>query len=233
MSPTKSFFVFFSVAAIAAVLVSCGGSEQPAEPTTSAVMPVGRQIDPATAGSVMGTIKLEGTPPRMRAINMVADPVCAGMHPQRAMTENVVTGDDGALQNVFVYLRGDFSDYAVPASTTPAELDQRGCTFHPHVLGMQTSQPLTVRNSDQTTHNVHPVPMNNREWNETQPPRGGAPVAGLPPRRDRDSGEVQHPSVDAELRRCAEQSVFSRDRPGWTVQPGKCASWKLYRRCVA
>jgi hypothetical protein len=30
-------------------------------------------------------------------------------------------------------------------------------------------------NSDQTTHNIHPIPKDNREWNESQPP-GAAPI---------------------------------------------------------
>ena len=183
MSRIKPFIVFLGVATVAATLLSCGGNEQSAEPTPSAVAPVGRPIDPATAGSVTGMIKLEGMAPRMRPINMAADPVCAGSHPQPATTENVLTGANGALQNVFVYLQGDFSGYAIPTTTTPASLDQRGCMFHPHVLGMQTSQPLSVTNSDQTTHNVHPVPKNNREWNETQPP-GASPLSREFPRQE-------------------------------------------------
>jgi hypothetical protein len=182
MSARKSLLIVFGVAAVATVLLSCGGNEQPAEPMKSAT-PLGRPIDPATAGSVTGMIKLDGMPPRMRPINMAADPVCAGMHPQPATTENVITDDSGALQNVFVYLQGDFSAYAIPKVTTPAELDQRGCMFEPHVLGMQTSQSLTVKNTDQTTHNVHPVPKNNREWNETQPP-GAAPLSRDFPREE-------------------------------------------------
>jgi plastocyanin len=176
-------FVFFGAALIAAALVSCGGGEQPAEPTAPVAAPVGRAIDPATAGSVTGGVKLEGTPPRMRPINMAADPVCVGMHPQAATTENVVVGDNAALQNVYVYLKGDFSGYAIPAATAPAGLDQRGCMFHPHVLGVQANQQLRVTNSDQTTHNVHPVPKNNREWNETQPP-GSAPLVREFPREE-------------------------------------------------
>ena len=127
------------------MLLSCGGGEQSAGTTISAVAPGGEPIDPATAGSVTGAIKLQGIPPRMKPINMAADPVCAGMHSQPATTENVITGDNGALQNVFVYLQGDFSAYAIPKTTVSAELGQRGCMFNPHVLRMQTSQPLTVK----------------------------------------------------------------------------------------
>ena len=91
------------------------------------------------------------------------------------MTEDVVTGDGGTLQNVVVYLKGDFTQYSFDAPTTPATIDQKGCQYFPHVLALMTDQPLSVVNSDMTTHNIHPVPKNNREWNESQPP-GSAPI---------------------------------------------------------
>ena len=91
------------------------------------------------------------------------------------MTEDVVVGSGGALENVVVYLKGDFSKYSFPPPAAPVELDQKGCQYTPHVLAVQVGAPLNVVNSDQTTHNIHPVPMNNREWNQSQPP-GAAPL---------------------------------------------------------
>jgi len=91
------------------------------------------------------------------------------------MTEDVVVGDANALENVVVYLKGDFSAYSFPPATSPVTIDQKGCQYTPHVLALQTGQPLQVINSDQTTHNIHPVPKDNREWNESQPP-GSAPI---------------------------------------------------------
>jgi hypothetical protein len=48
-------------------------------------------------------------------------------------------------------------------------LEQKGCQYKPHVLALQANQKLDVVNSDETTHNIHPSPNNNREWNMTQP----------------------------------------------------------------
>jgi plastocyanin len=31
-------------------------------------------------------------------------------------------------------------------------------------------QTVQIKNDDQTTHNIHPTPKDNREWNESQPP---------------------------------------------------------------
>jgi hypothetical protein len=40
---------------------------------------------------------------------------------------------------------------------------------------MQVGQNIDVVNKDMTTHNIHPIPKDNREWNESQPP-GAAPI---------------------------------------------------------
>ena len=53
----------------------------------------------------------------------------------------------------------------------PVELDQNGCLYMPHVLGIQARQQLKVVTSDDTTHNIHPLPKANREWNISQPPK--------------------------------------------------------------
>ena len=47
-------------------------------------------------------------------------------------------------------------------------LDQNGCQYVPHVLGMQTNQKLKITNSDPTQHNIHPQPKNNPEFNQVQ-----------------------------------------------------------------
>ena len=91
------------------------------------------------------------------------------------MTEDVVPGENGTLQNVVVYLQGDFSQYAFTTPTPPVTIDQKGCQYQPHVLALMTNQPLQVINSDPLTHNIHPVPKDNREWNQSQPP-GAAPI---------------------------------------------------------
>ena len=176
----KSIWVLGATVALAAGIISCGGGSQPAEtpaaPAAGApAAGAGKAVDAATAGSVSGTIKFEGTPPKMRPINMAAEPSCAKIHTTPATTEDVVVGNGEALQNVVVYLKGDFSQYSLPPASTPAMLDQRGCQYSPHVVALQVGQALNVTNSDTTTHNIHPVPMNNREWNQSQPP-GAAPL---------------------------------------------------------
>jgi plastocyanin len=163
-----------STVALSVALTSCG-NKQATNETPAANAPAGKSVDATTSGSITGTIKLEGAPPKMKVINMAAEPACAKDHEgQPAMTEDVIPGENGTLQNVVVYLKGDFSQYAFTAPTTPVTIDQKGCQYHPHVLALMTDQTLQVINSDPVTHNIHPAPKDNREWNQSQPP-GAAP----------------------------------------------------------
>ena len=45
--------------------------------------------------------------------------------------------------------------------------------FVPRVLGIRAGQTMDARNSDQVSHNIHPKPTNNYDWNQQQSP--GAP----------------------------------------------------------
>ena len=116
---------------LAAALVSCGGKGNESEAPAPAANPSGKPVDSATAGTVTGMIKLDGTPPKPRKINMAAEPNCAKEHSTPAETEDVVPGEGGTLQNVVVYLKGDFSQYSFPPNTTPAGDRSEGLPVSP------------------------------------------------------------------------------------------------------
>lgn len=125
---------------------------------------------PADAnGSVTGVVKFEGTPPKATRIDMSQDPICANAHSTPLMTEDVVVGANGGLANVVVYVSDGLAGKTFEPPQQPAMLEQKGCQYKPHVLALQARQKLDVVNSDETTHNIHPTPNNNREWNMTQP----------------------------------------------------------------
>jgi plastocyanin len=151
-----------SIALVAAGLsVACGGGRQETPPPAAAVT---NPVDPATAGSVRGSITFSGTPPAPEPINMESDPYCQRLG--AATTETVTVGTSGALRNVFVYVKDGLGDRAFPVPATPVVLDQKGCRYTPHVLGVQVGQPFEILSSDNTLHNVHAVPENNREFNK-------------------------------------------------------------------
>ncbi len=60
--------------------------------------------------------------------------------------------------------------FAVPAE--PVVLDQKGCRYIPHVIGVMVEQPLNILNTDTAGHNVHSLSSNNPQWNASQMPMG-------------------------------------------------------------
>ncbi len=139
---------------------------------------VGQHVKAAGEGSITGTVKFSGTPPHMRGIDMSKDPYCVAQHKNNpAKLENVVVGNGGGLENVVLYISQGLS--ASAASAVPSqepEFDQKGCMYEPHVMVVDAGQKFKVVTSDQTTHNIHPLPnplTGNIPWNESQPP--GAP----------------------------------------------------------
>src|SRR5688572_4171736 len=162
---TGSTIVALGVAIFAA---ACGGSQQQEAPATPAV--VENPVDPATAGAIRGSITLAGTPPAPAPINMESDPFCQKLGPMT--TETVSVGTGGALQNVFVYVKDGLGNRVFPVPTAPVVLDQRGCRYVPHVLGLQVGQPFEILSSDNTLHNVHAMPESNREFNKAHQEAG-------------------------------------------------------------
>jgi hypothetical protein len=78
---------------------------------------------------------------------------------------------DGTLRNVFVYVKqGVTGKY--PAPKDSAVIDQSGCLYRPRVQGMLVGQPLLIRNSDDTLHNIHCLAEQNAAFNLGQPARG-------------------------------------------------------------
>jgi hypothetical protein len=169
-----------ATAALAAALLmaACGAKDQseskpPEEGQTTAQgdtwKPTGDE------GNVTGKIAFQGQAPKFPAISMDADQVCAAKHTARVYPEAVVVNDNGTLRNVFVYVKAGLEGKNMPVSDVPVELDQEGCIYVPHVLGIQAGQNLKVVTSDKTTHNIHPMPKVNRDWNISQPP-GAEPI---------------------------------------------------------
>jgi hypothetical protein len=157
---------------IAALAVGCGGtdSSKSAEPSAPAAAPDAKKVDAGTAGNITGKVLLEGTPPAPTTFKMTSDPACGAAE---GHSESFVV-DNGALQNVFVYIKDGLGNkYIFDTPTEPVKLDQKNCHYTPHVLGLRVTQPLEIVNSDNTMHNVHGMPETNREFNF------GQVVAGL------------------------------------------------------
>jgi plastocyanin len=126
-------------------------------------------------GKIQGKVNFEGTKPKLERLDLEqADPVCVAAHPEPIYEEDGAVNSDGTLPNVFLYIKDGLTK-KFPPPAEPAVLDQKGCIYQPHVLGVMVGQELRVLSSDPTIHNVHFVTKENKNWNSTQTP-GAAPL---------------------------------------------------------
>jgi plastocyanin len=144
---------------LALVAGACSKEEPPPKPAV-----VANPVDPTTAGSITGVVKLDGKAPAAQTITMDSDSYCEKQ--PKNTTESVVVGAGSGLQNVFVYVKDGLGDRTFPVPTASVVLDQKGCRYVPHVLGIQVGQTLEITSSDDTLHNVHAMPQQNREFNQ-------------------------------------------------------------------
>jgi plastocyanin len=148
------------------VAVGCKGRDRkPAEDKDGAAKP--QYASKGDEGTITGKVSYDGPAPGLKKIDMSQDANCAAAAGDKTADDLLVA--DGKLANVFVYLKGGPTDkFSFPTPSDPVVLDQQGCRYHPRVLGIQTNQTFKVTNSDKTTHNIHPSPTKNPEWNQMQ-----------------------------------------------------------------
>lgn len=123
----------------------------------------------ASAATITGTVKYDGKVPKLKPINMSADPMCAKKHSSPAESEVLVLGPGNTMANIFVHIKSGVpaKDYPVPSK--PVVMDQKGCRYIPHVMGIMKGQEFKILNSDGVLHNVHALPKVNKAFNMAMP----------------------------------------------------------------
>ncbi len=173
-----SRFYFCSIPLLILAVAGCNKktSVNKAAETVAAPKPLPTAtIDPATAGTISGTIHFTGKAPAPIVIDMAQDPACSLATKTPNRTEQFVV-HNGKLANVLVYIKTGLGDRLYAAPKTPVVLDQKGCRFVPHVIAAMAGQPVEFRNSDPTMHNVHIVPPGYADatgFDISQPPMAG------------------------------------------------------------
>jgi plastocyanin len=118
-------------------------------------------------GTVRGTVRLQGTAPRLAAHNVTKSAnVCGNTAPN----EDIVTGSGGALANAVVWIDG--IQQGAPVQRRNITLDQQRCRYVPHVAATTQGSQLTVTSSDDTLHNVHAYRGNATAFNLAVPVKG-------------------------------------------------------------
>ena len=123
------------------------------------------------SASIAGTIQFVGEAPERQELNLDRD--CMEQREEAALSQSVVVNDNGTLRWVFVHVKEGLGDVEFAPNPEPVVLDQEGCTYQPHVFGIQTGQTLKILNSDPFLHNINAQPDANRPFNL------GMPMAGM------------------------------------------------------
>jgi len=139
-------------------------AETPAAPKVEAFVPI-------KGASISGQVKVKGDVKKRKKIKMDADPKCAALHSDAPMMDDVVVDAEGNVQWAFVYVKKG-AEGKKPEAVAPAVINQTGCRYEPHVLGIVVGQDLIIKNSDDLLHNIHALPFTNKEFNFGQPTKG-------------------------------------------------------------
>jgi plastocyanin len=118
-------------------------------------------------GIVKGTVVFDGEPPERVAIRRDSDPVCAKIG---QLSDDVIV-TSGKLKDVLVRIKnGTLPVRAAAPALPPVVIDQKDCTYTPHLVGLVAGQQIAVRNSDGTFHNVHGTIGGKLLWNKPAAP---------------------------------------------------------------
>jgi plastocyanin len=122
------------------------------------------------AGTITGTITFDGKPPALKPLTMDADPACAKKHSGPVANEMLALGSGNTMGNVMVWVsKGLPAGKSFPVPQKPMVLDQNGCVYKPHVMGIMVGQTYKILNSDGVLHNIHTLPKVNPSFNKGMP----------------------------------------------------------------
>jgi len=140
------------------------------------VLHVAALAQAAEWGSLKGRIVVDGTPAKPAPLAVTKDQYCIDKKP---MNDSIVIGKDNALVNAVVYLRVATGqkvavnpEYDAKAKE-PVVLDNKGCSFHPHISLVRVGQTLDIKNSDPVGHNTNVAVF---AFNQTIPTDGHAEI---------------------------------------------------------
>lgn len=155
------------------IFVSGCGANKPATTTASSpevnnqpiqVAATAYQVNTVTnGGSIEGQILLDGKPIPPRPVLVNQD---VGVCGSRRLVYPVKLDGNG-IEDAVVWIDDIHNGKAY--DFPPAVLDQRKCTYEPHIVVMQPGD-LTVKTDDPVPHNVHSYSEANRTYNESMNP---------------------------------------------------------------
>lgn len=180
----------FSLLAVVAMILIVSGCEKKetleagltTETASTEIKPA--SFDSASAATLSGKVVFEGQAPAPEKLSIAGNPECAVFHAGGSVASEELLVKDGALKNVFVYVKEGLEGQSFPVPSQAAAIDNKNCVYVPHVIGVQVNQPVNILNSDPTLHNVHSYSKNSKSWNL------GLPFQGMKQVKKFDAAEV-------------------------------------------
>lgn len=118
--------------------------------------------------TIKGKVSFKGTPPKTIGKKVKNPKATDSTCPAAIRFEWIVVDQNGGLRDVFVYVTKGLPDQEWPVPKAKVALDQKGCTYVPHVFGVRAGQTIAISNSDPTWHNIHALPRINNQFNIAQ-----------------------------------------------------------------
>ncbi len=129
-------------------------------------------------GTIKGRFLFGGDAPAASDLKVDKDIEVCGKH--KLLAEELVVGGDKGIANVVVFVRDKgvkvHPDAAAAAKSAKVVLDNKDCRFTPHVVFVQTGQPLVIKNSDTVGHNSNIATIKNPPSNSLIPAGGESSV---------------------------------------------------------
>lgn len=139
-----------------------------------AAVALGWAVRPASAydggpvsggGSIAGTVKLQGSAPPPKPIEVTKDKEVCGTH--EIKSEDLLVSGSGGIENAVVSITNITKGKAM--GPMEATLDQKGCVYVPHVLLFPAGANVKINNDDGILHNIHTYSTKNPPINRAQP----------------------------------------------------------------
>ena len=145
------------------------------------------KIKTPTDGKFAGTVTFKGEKPAMPLIDAIAKhqekAICEAGGQINVQEQNWIIDKDNGVANVVVWLEPaadkefDIKDEHKAPFKKPAEMDQPFCQYVPHVVAVYADfQPLVVKNSSKTLHNVKIEEGRNNPKKDINMPKEAKPI---------------------------------------------------------
>ena len=199
-----------------------------------AALILGQKVNAAGEGKITGTVKLDGTAPHMKGIDMSKDPYCVKAHANDpGHLETVVVGANGGLgERGSLHLRG----WSGPAPGINRRAGIRSEKLHVYAARVGDGREPEIQGDHQRSDDSQHSPASQPD--DRQYPVESVSAAGSAAGREELEGSgiypsaVQHPSLDARLVRRGQRALRDHRRERQLHHQQRAAR-KLHRDGVA